>query len=94
LINWSTAFLLFTAVYLLGCIFSTIAIYLYIRNLKHYATPKQVTELLLAAYLEPFVYHPVLLYGQMKGYYKKLFRIKSGWGSMTRKGFNTIKSKT
>ncbi len=88
-INWETAFLLFFAVYLLGCIFSTIAIYLFVRNFKHYATVKQVTELLLAAYLEPFVYHPVLLYGQMKGYYKKLFKINSGWGSMTRKGFNT-----
>lgn len=88
-INWETAFLLFFAVYLLGCIFSTIAIYLFVRNFKHYATAKQVTELLLAAYLEPFVYHPVLLFGQMKGYYKKLFKINSGWGSMTRKGFNT-----
>lgn len=88
-INWNTTILLFVAVYLLGCIFSTIAIYLYVRNFKHYATPKQVTELLLAAYLEPFVYHPVLLYGQMKGYYKKIFGLKSEWGAMTRKGFNT-----
>ncbi|MCM4159264.1 glycosyltransferase family 2 protein [Antarcticibacterium flavum] len=91
-INWNTAILLFTAVYLLGCIFSTIAIYLYVRNFRHYATPKQVIELLLAAYLEPFLYHPVLLFGQMKGYYKKLFKIKSGWGSMTRKGFTTTNS--
>lgn len=89
LINLNTAFLLFTAVYLLGCIFSTIAIFLYVKNFKHYSTGKQVIELLLAAYLEPFLYHPVLLFGQMKGYYKKLFRIKSGWGTMQRKGFKT-----
>lgn len=89
LINWPLAILLFLAVYLLGCIFSTAAIFMYVKSFDHYTRPKQIVELLLAAYLEPFVYHPVIVYGQIKGYYKKLFGIKSGWGTMTRKGFNT-----
>lgn len=89
LINWTTALLLLFSVYLFGCIFSTIAIFFYVKNFKHYSTSKQVTELLLAAYLEPFVYHPVLVFAQIKGYYKILFNIKSGWGVMTRKGFKT-----
>lgn len=88
-INWTSAILLFTAVYLLGCIFSTISVFFYVKNFKYYATGKEVTELLLAAYLEPFVFHPVLVFGQIKGYYKKIFGIKSGWGTMTRKGFST-----
>ena len=92
LINWSTAILLFAAIYLLGCIFSTISVFFYIKNFKHYTTGREVTELLLAAYLEPFLFHPVLVFGQMKGYYKKLFGIKSGWGTMTRKGFKTTDS--
>lgn len=91
LINWTTALLLLGCVYLYGCIFSTIAIFFYIKNFKHYSSSKQITELLLAAYLEPFFYHPVLVYAQIKGYYKKLFNIKSGWGVMTRKGFTTSK---
>lgn len=77
-INWSTALLLFLAVYLIGCIFSTISIFFYVKNFKHYSTSKQVTELLLAAYLEPFLYHPVLVFAQIKGYYKIIFNIKSG----------------
>ncbi|MFD2516894.1 glycosyltransferase family 2 protein [Salinimicrobium flavum] len=88
-INWTMAILLFTVVYLLGCIFSTVSIFFYVKNFKHYTSGKQLAELLLAAYLEPFLFHPVLVYGQMKGYYKKIFRIKSGWGTMTRKGFKT-----
>ena len=88
-INWTTAILLFTSVYLLGCIFSTVSIFFYVKNFRHYSSPVQISELLLAAYLEPFLFHPILVYGQMKGYYKKLFRIKSGWGVMTRKGFNS-----
>ncbi|WP_295179778.1 glycosyltransferase family 2 protein [uncultured Christiangramia sp.] len=87
MINWTMAVLLFTAAYIVGCIFSTAAIFMYVKNFNHYTKPKQVIELLLAAYLEPFLYHPILVYGQMKGYYKKVFRIKSGWGTMTRKGF-------
>ena len=87
MINWPMAILLFSAAYLVGCVFSTAAIFMYVKNFDHYHKPKQIIELLLAAYLEPFLYHPVLVYGQMKGYYKKIFGIKSGWGTMTRKGF-------
>ncbi len=91
-INWPNAILLFGAIYLLGCLFSTVAIFMYIKSFNHYTKPKQVIELLLAAYLEPFLYHPVLVFGQMKGYYKKIFNIKSGWGNMTRKGFKVSDS--
>jgi len=91
-INWSFAILLFFAAYLIGCVFSTIAIFMYIKSFDHYTKPKQIVELLLAAYLEPFLYHPLLLFGQIKGYYKKIFSINSGWGNMTRKGFKVSKS--
>ncbi|WP_037325021.1 glycosyltransferase family 2 protein [Salinimicrobium terrae] len=89
LIDWPSAILLFTAVYLLGCIFSSVAVFFYILNFRHYSSAREVAELLLAAYLEPFIFHPVLVFGQLKGLYKKLFGIKSGWGTMTRKGFST-----
>ena len=90
LLNWTTALLLLFTVYLFGCIFSTVAIFFYVKSFRHYSTSKQVTELLLAAYLEPFVYHPVLVFAQIKGYYKILFNIKSGWGVMKRRGFKTV----
>lgn len=86
-INWHMAILLFAFIYLLGCIFSTAAIFMFVKSFDHYTKPRQLIELLLAAYLEPFLFHPVLVFGQIKGYYKKLFGIKSGWGTMTRKGF-------
>ncbi|NJW51560.1 glycosyltransferase family 2 protein [Salinimicrobium oceani] len=89
LIDWNSAILLFTAVYLLGCIFSSVAVFFYILNFRHYSSAREVAELLLASYLEPFLFHPVLVFGQLKGLYKKLFRIESGWGTMTRKGFSS-----
>ena len=86
-INLPFAIYLFFAVYLLGCIFSTISIFIYTINFKHYARPSAVIKLLLAAYIESFYTHPVMLYAEIKGYYKKIFGIKSGWGNMVRKGF-------
>ncbi|CAM4049681.1 hypothetical protein [Gillisia hiemivivida] len=35
LINWNIAILFFVCVYLLGCIFSTISIFIYVKNFKH-----------------------------------------------------------
>ena len=88
-INWPFAAFLFIAVYLVGCIFSTIAIVMFTLNFKQYAKPSMIAKILFAAYLEPFTSHPIMLYAEIKGYLKKLFRIQSSWGTMTRKGFTT-----
>ncbi|WP_281846229.1 glycosyltransferase family 2 protein [Olleya namhaensis] len=85
---WSNTVALFIAVYLAGCMFSTIAILMYSFNYSHYSKPKMIFKLLLAAYLEPFYSHPILLYAQLKGFLKKIFNIDTGWGIMTRTGFN------
>ncbi|WP_052503373.1 glycosyltransferase [Lacinutrix sp. Hel_I_90] len=91
IINWPICFALFIVVYLIGCLFSTLSILLYTINFKHYVKPSMLVKLLLAAYLEPFVTHPAMLYAEIKGYYKKIFGIQSSWGTMTRKGFTTMK---
>lgn len=85
----SSAILMIGLLYLITCIFSSLAIFMYVINFKHYNNPKDIIRLLIASYLEPFVYHPLLVYAQIKGYVKKIFNIKSGWGIMTRKGFST-----
>lgn len=91
LINWPIAIALLVCVYLIGCIFSTIAILIYCLNFDHYNKPKMIFMLLISAYIEPFTSHPIMLYAEIKGYFKKIFRIKSTWGTMTRKGFTTVK---
>ena len=40
------------------------------------------------AILEPFMYHPIIVYCSLKGYYDELTGKKKKWGVMTRKGFN------
>ena len=87
-INWPIAIALAIAVYLAGCVFSTIAVLMYCTNYNHYSKPKMIFKLLTAAYAEPFYSHPVMLYAQLKGFFKKIFDIDTGWGTMTRTGFN------
>ncbi|WP_081209347.1 glycosyltransferase family 2 protein [Salegentibacter sediminis] len=86
-LNWEMALNLFLFVYLLGCLFSTAAVFMYVNNFNEYNNFRHISGLLIAAYLEPLVFHPVLVFASIKGYYKMLFNIKSGWGTMTRKGF-------
>ncbi|RZS99107.1 glycosyltransferase family 2 protein [Aquimarina brevivitae] len=88
-INLPFAIYLFIAVYLIGCIFSTISILLYTISFRHYAKPKILIQLLIAAYVEPFINHPIMVFAEIKGYFKKIFKIKSSWGNMTRKGFTS-----
>lgn len=90
-INYPIAMLLFTLVYLIGVIYSTIAVLIFTYNFNKYATFKKVFQLILVAFTEPFTTHPILLYAEIKGYFKKVFKIKSTWGVMSRKGFITTK---
>lgn len=89
--NWihaETAVYLFLLMYLLGCLFSTAAIFMYINNFSHYKGFRQISWLLITAFLEPFVFHPILVFASIKGYIKMIFGIDTGWGEMTRKGFS------
>tara|TARA_R110002167_G_scaffold168722_2_gene366533 strand:- start:26 stop:1444 length:1419 start_codon:yes stop_codon:yes gene_type:complete len=88
-INWPFAVFLYIIVYLVGCVFSTISILIYTINFRQYANVTMVTKLILAAFIEPFSSHLIMLYAEIKGYMKKLFGVKSTWGTMTRKGFTT-----
>lgn len=90
-INWPFAGLLYIAIYLLGCVFSTLAILIYTINFKQYAKPGMVIRLILSSFIEPFSSHLIMLYAEIKGYLKKVFKVKSTWGTMTRKGFTTTK---
>ncbi len=90
-INYSIAILLFILIYFIGAVYSALAILIYTYNFKQYATFSKVFQLVLVAFIEPFTTHPILLYAEMKGYFKKIFRIKSTWGTMSRKGFVTNK---
>lgn len=40
------------------------------------------------SFLEPFLYHPLIIYCGLRGYYDEFIGKKKVWGEMTRKGFS------
>lgn len=43
------------------------------------------------AFIEPLIYHPIILYSALRGYYDEVTGKKKSWGEMVRKGFNQSK---
>ncbi|WP_350288559.1 glycosyltransferase [uncultured Croceitalea sp.] len=87
IINWSFFIALTAAIYVFSITFSFYAILWDVYTYNEYKKTKDILLLMLCAIIEPFVFHPILVYSAVRGNYKKLFRVKSGWGSQVRKGF-------
>jgi len=77
------------AIYLFSISFSFYAILWDVMTYNEYKKTKDILILMLCALLEPVLFHPILVFSAVRGNYKKLFRVKSGWGSQVRKGFAT-----
>lgn len=75
------------AVYLYSIMFSFYAILWDVYSYNEYTKTKDILILMLCAIIEPITFHPIVVWAAIRGNYKKLFKIKSGWGSQVRKGF-------
>jgi hypothetical protein len=51
-----------------------------------------IGKLVLTAWLEPFFFHPFVVYWAIRGNFDYFILKKSGWGQMTRGGFETKKT--
>ena len=60
---------------------------------KYYDTSKEVWTLFLTALIEPIIYHPMILFFSLKGYYSYITSRELAWGTMTRQGFDSDKNK-
>ena len=60
---------------------------------KQYQTFGETIRLWLLTFIEPFLYHPLLVFFSLKGYFNFFTSKKMEWGTMTRQGFDN-KSKT
>jgi len=85
-INWPYTFALLVMVYAFAICFSILALLIEELTYHQYKKKTDVLKFVLVALLEPFFYHPFLVYTSVKGNWD-LFRGKSSWGEMTRKGF-------
>ncbi|MCK7554658.1 hypothetical protein MKQ70_06425 [Chitinophaga sedimenti] len=61
---------------------------------RYYKTWKEVIGLALMAFLEPLIYHPLIVFFALRGYYFFLIGKKHSWGNMQRQGFGKKKVQT
>lgn len=86
LINWPIFFALFAFVSLYGILYSIYAILVDITSYNVYYKTKDIPKLMLTAFLEPFLFHPKIVWASVNGIKDYCLR-NSQWGEMTRQGF-------
>jgi cellulose synthase/poly-beta-1,6-N-acetylglucosamine synthase-like glycosyltransferase/phosphoglycerol transferase MdoB-like AlkP superfamily enzyme len=87
IVNWATFFILLACVLLFGFLFSVFAILMEVQTYNQYKSEKDIIKLIATAFLEPFIFHPFVVWSALRGnidYLKK----KNNWGEMTRQGLS------
>jgi cellulose synthase/poly-beta-1,6-N-acetylglucosamine synthase-like glycosyltransferase len=90
-INWHYAMILLAFVYLYSIMITTLAILWDQKTYQYYKTWGEVIGLALMAFIEPFVYHPLIVFFALRGYWFFIIGKKSNWGNMQRQGFGKRK---
>ena len=92
-INWPFAIILIVFVYTYSVMITTLALLWDQITFKYYKSWKETIGLCLMAFLEPFIYHPLIVFFSMKGYFNFVTGRKHTWGDMQRQGFGSQQKK-
>jgi cellulose synthase/poly-beta-1,6-N-acetylglucosamine synthase-like glycosyltransferase len=86
-INWPFAIILILFVYTYSIMITTLALLWDQITFRYYNNWREVLGLCLMAFLEPFIYHPLIMFFAIRGYFFFLTGRKHVWGNMQRQGF-------
>jgi cellulose synthase/poly-beta-1,6-N-acetylglucosamine synthase-like glycosyltransferase len=87
LVQWGSFFLLLGCILSFGFLYSVFAILMEVVTYNQYNAKNDILKLFLAALLEPFIFHPFIVWSAIRGNLDYI-RKKNNWGEMTRKGLN------
>jgi len=90
-INWPFAIILIIFVYTYSVMITTLALLWDQITFRYYNNWSEVIGLCLMAFLEPFVYHPLIVLFAIRGYFNFITGRKHVWGDMQRQGFGQKK---
>lgn len=82
-INWNTAFLMLFFSYIFGLSLSMTTL-LYERLLERRFKNREYFRLILFCLVEPIIYHPLIVFFNIRGYIDYLTKSSFEWGTMTR----------
>ena len=86
LINWPFALILLLFVYSFSILITLLSIVWDQLVISRYRF-KEVLKLCLFVFLEPIIYHPLIMIFALIGYCNQFLKMKSNWVHMERKGF-------
>jgi len=87
-LRWDYAFVFFISAYLFTVVFSLVAILSEEQTYHQYKKKGTGIKLIITSLIEPFIFHPFVLYAAIKGNFDYIFNKKKKWGVMTRKGLS------
>ena len=90
MMDWPFFFALLGFILSFGFLYSIFAILMEILTYNQYKERKDIFKLIGTAFLEPFLFHPFVVWSAVRGNID-LLRKKKSWGEMTRKGFTATK---
>lgn len=85
-INWDTFWIMFSAIYIFSFIISGFVIFYDYIHGGSYNKTSNYFKLIFAALTEPFIYHPIITYFNIRGYINYIFKTEAKWGDMQHKG--------
>jgi cellulose synthase/poly-beta-1,6-N-acetylglucosamine synthase-like glycosyltransferase len=88
MVQWSWFFILLACILSFGFLYSAFAVLMEVLTYNQYKGKNDILKLLVAAFLEPFIFHSFVVWSAIKGNIDYL-RKKNKWGEMTREGLNT-----
>lgn len=89
--NWAFFTVMLGFVYFFAVTFSTYAILFDHLAYNRYKSKRMIFKLIVTSWVEPFLYHPFIVYWGLRGNFDYFVRKKRGWGKMTRTGFTKAK---
>ena len=87
-VQWPTFFILLACILSFGFVFSVFSILMEVLSYNQYKNKNDISKLILAAFAEPFVFHPFVVWSAIKGNIDYL-RKRNAWGEMTRQGLGS-----
>lgn len=85
-VNWQAFWVLMAAIYIFSLVLSSFVIFYDYMAGGSYNRSSSYFKLIIAALLEPIIYHPMVVWFSLQGYYNYLTNQAAVWGEMTRTG--------
>jgi len=88
MIDWPLFLALFACIYSFAILYSVFAILMEVLTFNQYSKKREILKLVGTAIIEPFVFHPFVVWAAIRGNID-LLRKKNSWGEMSRQGFGS-----